>query len=398
VTIQSDFNIYDTRYLYVIGLQLIPEPAGDALHCERCEYLLLRDVLLNGGNSRIAQETLKVNQSHHIFVEHSDISGAWDNAIDFVAVQYGHIIGNSIHNAGDWCQYLKGGSAYFRVETNQFYNCGVGGFTAGQGTGFQFMTSPWLHYEAYDIRFINNIVHDVEGAAIGVNGGFNILFAHNTFYRIGERSHIFEAVAGLRSCDGQAGEPDRVRCQEFLDAGGWGTTLVSDGTNDLHIPNRNVFVYNNIFYNPASSPSQWQHFQIVGDMTFPVNSNVPTSERGDTGLVFSGNIIWNGDETMPLGIEDTDACQTDHPGCSATVLQANNWINQFEPQLVAPETGNFRPVSDGNVTEQTPTAIPDFIWNLPPVTPSIPAGELLNAVDRNYAGESRDSDNSIGAY
>lgn len=398
VTLNGDLNIFDARYLYLIGLQIIPQPAGDALHCERCEHLLLRELLLDGGSERIAQETLKVNQSQYIFVEHSDISGAWDNAIDFVAVQYGHLIGNRVHNAGDWCHYLKGGSAYFRVEANEYFNCGVGGFTAGQGTGFQFMTSPWLHYEAYDIRFINNLVHDVEGAAIGVNGGFNILFAHNTFYRIGARSHIFEAVAGLRSCDGQSGEPDRVRCQEFLTMGGWGTTLVSDGTNDLHIPNRDILVFNNIFYNPAPAQSQWQHFQIVGSMTFPTGSNVPVDERGDTGLVMRGNVIWNGGQNMPLGIEEDDACPSNHAGCNADALHMHNWINQLEPHLVNPAGGDYRPLNSGNLSSLNPAAIPDFSWQLPPVTPTVPVGQLENALPRNRAGESRNQTNRIGAY
>jgi hypothetical protein len=34
-----------------------------------------------------AQETVKVNQSRHIYIEDSRLSGAWDNVIDFVAVQ-----------------------------------------------------------------------------------------------------------------------------------------------------------------------------------------------------------------------------------------------------------------------------------------------------------------------
>jgi hypothetical protein len=66
--------------------------------------------------------------------------------------------------------YEKGGSAYFQVEGNEFYDCGTGGFTAGQGTGFQFVVAPWLHYEAYNIKVINNIIHSTDGAGLGVNG------------------------------------------------------------------------------------------------------------------------------------------------------------------------------------------------------------------------------------
>ena len=45
-----------------------------------------------------------------------------------VAVQYGHIFRNNIHNTADWCMYLKGGSSYFRVKGNELYNTGLWSF------------------------------------------------------------------------------------------------------------------------------------------------------------------------------------------------------------------------------------------------------------------------------
>ena len=60
-------------------------------------------------HARVAHETVKVNQCQYIYIEDCDISGADDNAVDFVAVQYGHVHGNRIHNAQDWCMYTKGG-------------------------------------------------------------------------------------------------------------------------------------------------------------------------------------------------------------------------------------------------------------------------------------------------
>ena len=52
-----------------------------------------------GGASRanaVPQETLKVNRCQCVSIENRDISGAWDNAVDFVAVHYGHVVGNRI--------------------------------------------------------------------------------------------------------------------------------------------------------------------------------------------------------------------------------------------------------------------------------------------------------------
>jgi len=136
-------NIFDTRYLYLLNITI--QTGGDAFHCERCDHLLIRGSRFTGAEpeSYNTQETVKINQSQYVYVENTEIAGAWDNAVDLVAVQYGHFLNNRIHNAGDWCMYLKGGSAYFLVAQNEFYDCGAGGFTAGQGTGLQYMQPPW---------------------------------------------------------------------------------------------------------------------------------------------------------------------------------------------------------------------------------------------------------------
>lgn len=400
VTLGGDLNIANVHYLYLTNLRIVPEPAGDALHCEGCSWLLVRDNEISGG-ARVAQETVKVNQSQHVYLERNTIHGAWDNAIDFVAVQYGHWIGNRVSNASDWCAYTKGGSAYIRIESNEFFNCGVGGFTAGQGTGLQFMSAPWLNYEAYGIRFVNNIVHDVQGAAVGAGGGYNILFAHNTFVRIGSRSHIFEAVTGGRSCDGQPGNPGRERCQQYLDAGAWGTTVVDDGTNGAPIPNRNVLVLNNIFYNPPGTQSQWQQFQIFGALTSVAGAITDWRGRGDNGLVLRGNVIWNGGADMPLGVGDggeSGGCPDSHPTCSPAALRANNAINTLQPQLVNAAGGDYRPLPGGNLQGLAVAAIPDFVWTGLPARPAVPAGETDNRVTRNALGESRAAVNRVGAY
>jgi hypothetical protein len=61
---------------------------GDVVHCELCDHLLIRRSRLVGPGE--TAETLKVNQSQHVYVERSNVFGAGDNAIDFVAVQHGH--------------------------------------------------------------------------------------------------------------------------------------------------------------------------------------------------------------------------------------------------------------------------------------------------------------------
>lgn len=390
VVLQGTVNIYNVNYIYFENLSMIFN--GDVFHCELCNHILLRNMVLNGG--MFAHETIKVNQSQYLYVENSDISGSYENAIDYVAVQYGHVVNNQIHDADDWCAYFKGGSAYLRFEANVVYNCGTGGFTAGQGTGFQYMVAPWLQYEAYDIKVVNNIIHDTQGAGLGVNGGYNILMAYNTMYRVGSISHVLEVVYGGRTCDGQAGDPGREQCQANLNLGGWGTTVVDNGSNAVNIPDRNVFIYNNIVYNPSGFQSQWQHFAIYDSRSNPAGTNAPNPARTDTNLNIRGNVIWNGDASMALGIEgNSDACTASNPTCNAAQLRADNAINTVEPQLVNPAAGDFH-INGTWASGVTVYDIPDFIWDIA----GVPAGDLSNAVPFDFAGTARTTANPPGAF
>jgi hypothetical protein len=255
----ASVNLFDLRWVAFDGIDFADR--FDLFHCDTCRHVLLTGGRLVGPQSQL-HENVKVNQSQDIGIVGNRISGADDNAIDFVAVQYGLIRGNVIEHAGDWCAYTKGGSAFIRVVANWIRHCGTGGFTAGQGTGLQFMTPPFVRYEAYGISVLDNRISDTFGAGVGVNGGYNVVIARNRMWDVGARSHLVEIGFGLRSCDGRPGDEGRTRCQANLDAGGWGTTRVDDGTNAVRIPNRHVFVLGNVIDNPA--PHGDEIFNIPG--------------------------------------------------------------------------------------------------------------------------------------
>jgi hypothetical protein len=197
-----------------------------------------------------------INPSRHIGITHSHVSGAGDNAIDLVSVQHARITHNVIDRAGDWCAYAKGGSAFVLVAHNRIRRCGTGGFTAGQGTGFQFMSPPFIRYEAYGVEVRDNAFTDIEGAGVGVNGGFNVTIARNRMWNVGRRSHWIDVGYGARSCDGQPGDDGRERCRANLEAGGWGTTRVDDGTNFVRVPSAHVAVLGNVGDGPRRQGDQ----------------------------------------------------------------------------------------------------------------------------------------------
>ena len=324
-------NVFNCRRLYLEGLD-ISAGGGDVAHFEACTHVLLRDCTIRGlgtiATYDVPQETLKANQCRFMYIERCDISGAWDNAIDFVAVQGGHVVASRIHRAGDWAMYAKGGSANLVVAGNEFFDAGTGGFTAGQGTGFEFMVAPWLTYEAEAITFRNNLVHDVEGAAFGVNGGREVVIASNVAYRVGGRSHVIEVAFGSRTCDG-----DVAACQTRLAQGGWGTAIVG---GDEPIPNRNVSIVDNVILNPDGAASRWQQFFVPLPRIPASGSNIPSPSRADDGLLVARNVIWNGPEDHPLGLEQA--------GLAAAIL-AGNEINTLQPVLRDPDRGDYRVIA-----------------------------------------------------
>jgi len=272
----SSVNIYNCQYLYFVNVRFDVQQ-GDQVHCEQCVGFLLRNVSVQGTRGA-AWEAVKVNQCTGVYIEASDISGADDNAIDMVAVQYGHVLDSKIHNA-NWCMYHKGGSAYHLISRTEIYDCGESGYAAGQGTGLEYMVSPWLRYEAYDIRLENCLIHDIWGAALGVYGGQNIMFAYNTLYRVGERSHTIEVLLGGRTCDGE-----NSVCLAKNRAGGWGPPSSSDPSEN--IPNLRVIIADNIIYNPSGYQSRWQHITVSGPGAVQIGTNVPgPAAVADDGLV-----------------------------------------------------------------------------------------------------------------
>lgn len=331
-------NIFGVTHLEFRGTRFID--GGDVVHCERCRHFTLRRVIATG---RDAQETVKVNQSSDVRILGSRIQGAGDNAVDLVAVNRARIRRNVIRQAGDWCAYAKGGSTDVVVTGNLFTQCGTGGFSAGQGTGFQFMEAPWLHYEANGVVVRNNTVTESEGAAFGVQGGLNVLISNNVARRVGARSHLLEAVYGLRSCDGSPGDRGRERCGSHLASGGWGTTAVDDGTNAVLIGNRHVYFEANVILNPGRYRSRWQHLQVFGPIGTQPGSNVPADAAGDRDLRFVRNVIWNGGSAMPLGIGD-EGCRPSNPTCNPGLVGSRNRINRRVPILrkIGEGTGRYR--------------------------------------------------------
>lgn len=413
---RGNLTLFKIEYAYLLNFDIRMDQtyggvawnnnSGDGFQCDQCAYLLLRGMLIRGRytndlSQELGQtETVKLNQAQHIYIEDSEIGGAGDNAIDAVAVRHGWWVRNRIHSARDWCAYAKGGSADILVAANELSNCGTGGFMAGQGTTMVFIREPFLQYEAYHIKVVNNLIHDVRGAGLGVNGGVNILMAYNTLYRVGNdnnRNQMLELAPGSRDCNG----PPPADCSALLTQGAWGTALPN--VNGEFVPNRNVFILNNLVYNPNAFRDPMRVFRLdgprAGDRTTWPNGPLPA--RSDEGVVIAGNLIWTGTSgTVDLGLGDGTGCQPDNPTCNPTQINADNRINQVEPELTNPNGSDYRPLAGGNLSSVTPVALPTFDTSVL-LSAQIPLVQVVNplatTILEDYNGASRASANVVGA-
>ena len=403
VRLHGYLNIYDTRYLYLIGVNIVTDRGygggGNVVHLEKADHILLRDCVLDGFDGKVSQpqETLKANQSRYLFVENSDISGAFWFALDTMAVEYGHITGSRIHRAGDDCLLLKGGSASFVVADDEIYDCGVVGISAGEGSGMEFLVAPWIRFDAYNMLFVNNIVHDTRNAGLAARGAFNAAFVGNAFYRIGTDYNnggpLMLFAFGARGCDGHLAD-----CRRNYALGAWGSQNAGD--EQEIIPNRNVYVYDNLVINPPPIRTHYSHITVFGARKPPSGLHLPSPILADDNLQIKGNVIWNGPADLEIGPEESDqGCQPANRTCNVGQLRADNRWNVAQPKLVDPSHGDMH-VRIGTLPA-TPVSVvvPEFPAN-DPLGAGLPADSFLSSntirVDRD--GQPRVPGGAPGAY
>jgi hypothetical protein len=383
---------------------------NNVLHLAEADHVLLQGLTLAGPSGitdmdNTIQEVLKVNQADHFDLEGSDLSGTFQTVLDYFSVHYGSIRNNRIHRSGGRCAYLKGGSAYFKIEGNAFFDCREAGIQAGEGSNFPVMRTPFLHYEAYDMKIVNNVFHDIYGAGLSAAGGYDILMAYNTLYRIGLADEqgrswgLAQFIFGSRGCTptDEVPNPGPV-CASLAAQGGWGPDRAAEGMEI--IPNRNVFVFNNVFYNPAPARTDYQHLTVFAPVNVPAPfENILSPSAADDDLRLRGNVLWNGPADLPLGVEDpSSGCRPSNPTCNASQLRADNAINTVEPTLVNPEGGDFHPSPGSSILSLHSVAIPDFSGDDRPDPPSTPAGDYSNAVPLDRDGRPRSAAGPPGAY
>jgi hypothetical protein len=321
-------NMFDVRWLRITGVRF--RDRFDLFHCERCDHLTIDHSRFDGSQQLL--DTVKFNQSSWIFLRHDRITGASQNALQFVAVQHGAVTDSELAQSGDWCAYFKGGSTDLTITGNRAHDCVTGGLLAGQGSGLQFMVPPFFRYEAYRMVIAGNWVWRTHGAGIGVNGGDQIALVNNRLWDTGAASHTVEIDFGLRTCDGHPGDPGRQRCSQYLSQGAWGTTRVDDGSNQVRIPNRDIVVAGNVIANPRRQGDELLDIAAPFGGPDQAGSGLSTV-RTDDGLRIYDNLFAVG-RGLPDG---TDSCQA--ADCRA--LRSQNTVTGPANQFRHPARGDL---------------------------------------------------------
>ncbi|MFM7678172.1 MAG: SGNH/GDSL hydrolase family protein, partial [Roseiflexaceae bacterium] len=113
----------------------------------------------------------------------------------------------------------------------------------------------------------------------------------------------------------------------------------------------------------------------------------------DENLQIVGNVLWNGDTTLPLGIEMNSGCMVTNPTCNTTQLRTKNRINTTTVTFVDPVNDNWR------LQQAVPVAV--SIPSLPDNRPLIPLAPLArpnDAATRDFLNMRRGSGGFPGAY
>jgi len=376
------FTLAKCSYAYLIGLKLVSSekfPRDILLHVIASDHVLVRNVVAAAAGT--TRETLpfvngKCDQSQYLFFEDCEFDGGDVVDLDLVACQFGHIVRSKFHRSFLEGVTLKGGSAGFIVAGNEIWDSRVFGFCAGEGTGFQYMVKPWIHYEAYDLKFVNNVIHDTGGPAVSVAGGYNCLVAFNTCFRVARYNSPIAVGYGGRSPG--SGKWDAT-CDDYLKAGGWCSRKL-DGV----IPSKNVYVLNNLVLNDSFA-SERACFGIAGPLKTPEDGNLPREVRADDGLILRGNVIRNGPANHPALGPVSDGATTGH---DEALLAKENSINRVALRLAAPAQGDFRAIQE-SLADVQGAAIPNFAGGDLPRQPAAPPGRLCNQPSCDRAGVPR---------
>ena len=207
-------RVGNSAYLVFDGFEV--RNAGDnCVHVDNSHHVTLRNLYVH--DAGVDGDAVKVNQSHHITVERSELArpgprsaggpNPYQECLDFVDVDDSAIRDNFIHDGGSMLAYVKGGSRNPVIERNVFSQqragasdpvVGLGGYTDSELLGGE-------RYEVINAVFRNNVVVG------GVAGGLAVYDAQGAYVANNLFLNNDAAVVDFRAGNGPAGGSTNVQ-------------------------------------------------------------------------------------------------------------------------------------------------------------------------------------------
>ena len=395
-------SVSDCSYFYLIDLNIETTIGSDAIGCSGSNHLLIRHCTINGQDSAkilLSQNVVSVSGSQYCYIEDCIIINAYGANLYISGSQHCQIVRSTLQYSSADGVAIDYGSADIWFARNTIRNTIKNAVYVGSNgvSTLDAFSLPWAHYDAYAVRIVNNIISDCDSSAFVCNGGYDVLFAHNTLYKIGGFApSLISLGLGKRACSGL---DQQVICKPYLDSGAWGTVHIYNTDDDVAwIPNTHLYIYNNVFYNPTGYETTSSQFVFDMPKQALQHASCPKPANTDNDLQIKGNIIWNGTLAKPLGITATSGAQPSNPTCNATLLNSGNSIHKQEPLLANPDNGDFHPATGGAIVTTSIFPIPDFIWSDLPSKPKEPLVGLSNIIATDFEGASRTNVFIPGAF
>ena len=355
--ITGPLSLVDVHSVYLDRLSFeVAEPT--ALSCSRCAQVLWRALQVEhtGDGPAVAAD-----HSEDVFAEDLVVRTAGTAGIEWRASTYGHVMACAVHGGTEAGIRARAGAAYLRVEGNDVTDAAAG-YVLGPVSDVAELNTPWLHYEVYGVRVVNNLGRHLTGPAVAVFGGYNVLVAYNTFFRVAPGAAAVVVDAGARTCS------DEADCAGHAAAGGW-TGVV---------PALRVLVFDNLLFNPEDAPALSAHLSVSD-----------AAGLTGSGFSFAGNVFWGAPASAAWSVP---------AGVDTAALDERNRVNLAAPVLRDAEGGDLR-LAETTWLAGVPTFAPTpFDWGDRPMMPAVPAGDTENVVPRNRSGNARPTRSNPGAY
>lgn len=197
--------ISDRSYVAIDGMR-IHASQDNVVHVgTNASYVVIRNCTISGADG--GGDAIKVNGSHHVYVENNDVSDAADELIDFMHVERCVSRGNFMHGTrkGSTATFAKGGSAFILMERNVVH--GVRGAHAimlggDSGEGLFHPDRPDIECEKMIVR--NNVIVDCDDSAIESRGCRDGWVLHNTIVGCSTTFGCFVVRPGRTNSGGES--------------------------------------------------------------------------------------------------------------------------------------------------------------------------------------------------